>query len=201
MKVDKDKFKSKDQLERGESVQINRRKWLQDLIPKTVNTVVNAVERNIERSYSAKRRPPGAIIESLFMMACTRCHECVRACPHGSIFIFDSDAGILKNTPVLEPDQRACAMCDEFPCATVCTSKALEIPKEKTWPLGKVKIRKDVCIAFMGPECGACVGVCPNDLNAITLAHWKPKLDQERCIGCGICIQECPVIPKAIELE
>src|SRR5881628_4218278 len=45
-------------------------------------------------------RPPGAVDETLFLDRCTRCSDCAKACPHGSIVFHQQDG-----TPVIFPDQ------------------------------------------------------------------------------------------------
>ncbi|MBO33297.1 MAG: 4Fe-4S ferredoxin [Rhodospirillaceae bacterium] len=199
--ADKDPQEVEAKAKASEAPVMSRRKWMSGLVPSAVNAVAGAVERTLEKAAPPRRRPPGAVAEPLFLTSCSRCGDCATACPQGAIYIFLEDSGLLAGTPVLNPDLRACAMCDGFPCAAACKEQALEVPRESTWPLGKVRIREDLCIAFKGPECGACVGLCPGELEAISLVRWKPQLDQERCVGCGICIQECPVMPKAIVLE
>ena len=59
---------------------------------------------------------------------------------------------------------------------------------------------KDRCIAFMGPECGACIGVCPEATPGIALQAWKPVVDAQACVGCGKCIHVCPTSPPALEM-
>ena len=48
-----------------------------------------ALERFADRFTPRVQRPPGAIAELEFLIACTRCGECVRACPVGAILTLD----------------------------------------------------------------------------------------------------------------
>ena len=180
---------------------MNRRAWLASLLPVAADAVGRSIEQRVEKSLPPQRRPPGAISEAMFLSTCTTCGDCVEACPHAAIFTYTEEAGINAGTPVMLPDQRACHMCEDFPCAAACPEPSLSAPQEAVWSLGKVRIIEDRCIAFSGPECGACVGLCPGNVNALTQHAWRPKLDAEQCIGCGLCIEACPTDPVAIELE
>jgi len=91
-------------------------------------------------------------------------------------------------------------MCDGFPCASACETPALEVPLERTVKLGRVQLVEQRCITFAGPECGACVGVCPPGVDAIGLDGCKPVIDGAQCVGCGLCIEACPTLPAAIEM-
>lgn len=146
-------------------------------------------------------RPPGAPDEATFLELCTRCDKCMAACPHDAITRFSVDAGELIHTPVLSPADRACHLCDGYPCVAACEDGALTPPGERPWPLGKVTINEDSCFAFKGPECGACVGVCPRGVDAMSLVRWRPVVDREACVGCGVCLEACPVRPPAIDWD
>lgn len=159
-----------------------------------------AAERVRRHMLLPQRRPPGALDEADFVDACTRCGKCVEACPHQAIWTFTDAAGELAGTPVLLPERRPCAMCSGFPCTTACTDGALRAVQGAWWSLGKVRIVEERCLAYRGPECGACVGLCPGGLVGMRLSAWKPVVE-DVCIGCGACIAACPTDPAAIELE
>ena len=91
-------------------------------------------------------------------------------------------------------------MCGDFPCASACEQGALIPPKQGTWPLGEVCLVESRCIAFAGPDCGACASLCPPEAEALRLVRGRPVIDPEACVGCGRCIEACPVLPAAIEL-
>ncbi len=60
----------------------------------------------------------------------------------------------------------------------------------------------DRCIAHAGIDCGACARWCPEggDTDALEMVGRRPRIDSDRCVGCGRCVEGCPVMPPAIEL-
>src|SRR5262245_41346109 len=65
-------------------------------------------------------RPPGAVEETLFLERCTRCADCLEACPYESI-----SKSPVDGFPVILPDEAPCRLCDDFPCITACETEAL----------------------------------------------------------------------------
>lgn len=177
-----------------------RRGWLAALIPSAVDAVAGAVEARIAPSDPVRRRPPGAVAESRFLALCTRCDACVEACPHEAVHRYVPTAGELAKTPVMRPDNRACHMCEGFPCAAACETGALVVPETRLVTLGAVRVNEGHCFTFLGPECGACAGLCPTDAPALTMRGTRPFVNEDLCVGCGLCIEACPTRPKAIEL-
>jgi ferredoxin-type protein NapG len=176
-----------------------RRRFFKELIAKGTTAVADAASELVQ-VVPPRRRPPGAIDELTFLAKCTACGDCVKACPHHAIFTLASHVHPGAGTPVMVPDDRACHMCEDFPCVTACTPGVLLTPTSSTMTLGGVRIRTDRCFVFRGPECGACAGLCPGDLRALTLAVGRPRVDLDLCVGCGLCIAACPTMPPAIEL-
>lgn len=177
-----------------------RRRWLRDLIPRGVDLVAKPIAREIERRLPSRRRPPGAVPEALFLAGCTRCLACVDACPHRAIYTLAPSVGLAADTPVMVPDQRACHMCEGFPCAIACPEQVLIPPTEPAWRLGFVRIDSARCLPFMGPECGACGDTCPDGVDALRLRLGRPVIDTDACVGCGLCIAACITQPPAITL-
>lgn len=43
-------------------------------------------------------------------------------------------------------------------------------------------------------QCGTCAGVCPTEAIKIRLSEgvYVPEIEEEKCIGCGLCTKSCP---------
>ena len=161
------------------------------------NLLAHLLKSN-EPQQAPRRRPPGACEEDLFLSLCDGCGDCVTACPHDAVFTYVESA--IAGTPVMLPDRQPCRMCDGFPCAGACPTGALTPVLSREWKLGTVEILQNQCITFLGPECGACAGLCPTPEPALSLQGTRPSVDANQCIGCGLCIDACPTTPKAIAL-
>src|SRR3990172_11194420 len=75
-------------------------------------------------------RPPGAADEALFLERCTKCGDCAKVCPYGSITFHPQNG-----TPVIFADQMPCYLCADVPCIAACATEAL-LPVE-----GRAQIR------------------------------------------------------------
>lgn len=147
-----------------------------------------------------RRRPPGAVPEAQFLQRCSACDRCVEACPHHSIFKLTSSVELGAGTPVMVPEQRACHLCEGFPCVQACPDSALLMSLTPNVNLGVARVDPDHCFVFRGPECGACANLCPNGIMALSLVRGRPAIDESLCVGCGLCITACPARPKGIKM-
>lgn len=179
--------------------ELSRRNLFRRFVPEATEEVTRKVRGDLG-PLPLRRRPPGAVDEARFLELCTRCSDCSEACPHYAVHALASWVGIGGGTPVMVPDQRACHLCEGFPCAAACETGALELPATPLWKLGSVRLVQERCLPFMGPECGACAGLCPPDAPALRLVLTRPSIERDVCVGCGRCIEACPTDPKAIEL-
>ncbi|GAB4300557.1 MAG: hypothetical protein Kow0090_16040 [Myxococcota bacterium] len=152
-------------------------------------------------------RPPGAISENRFLSACIRCGKCAAVCPRACIKFHTFSDGIgLFGAPYIEPRARACNLC--MNCAGVCPTGALEaIPAEKEAIINRVYmgtavVNTALCISFLGRLCGECRDACPFPGEAIKLESWaRPKVIEDKCVGCGLCVEVCPQEPTAIRVD
>ena len=94
-------------------------------------------------------RPPGARPEIEFVSICSRCSNCVHACPVNAIQLDHSGlAG--AGAPYIDPDAAACVMCDETPCMTQCPSSALRLVPREEIDLGTAKWNESLCLRHHG---------------------------------------------------
>ena len=98
-------------------------------------------------------------------------------------------------------------MCDGFPCVAACEAGALVLPDQagEAPPapprLALVEIDTDTCLAWLGPECGACAHACPVPGALEWEGGTKPVVKTDICTGCALCREACIVDPKAIKVS
>ncbi|QDU89794.1 quinol dehydrogenase periplasmic component [Pirellulimonas nuda] len=142
-------------------------------------------------------RPPGAIEEGRFLAGCTRCGDCITACPYQAIRKAPQRLGSVAGTPVIEPDVAACLMCEDLPCIAACEPGVLT--RAVPVVMGTAKVTEHLCLAHHGTTCTTCSERCPVE-GAIAVAHGKPTVNEAACAGCGVCRYVCPAPENAILL-
>jgi len=157
-------------------------------------------------------RPPGAVDEQAFLDRCIRCGECIRVCStSGRGLQYASLQTGLSGiwTPLLIPEtgycELYCVMCGEV-CPTGAIRKLRE--EERTdIKMGTAHFDKTRCIPwYYGENCMVCEEHCPLPEKAIQFKRRRaerisgeisevllPFVDEALCIGCGICVNKCPV--------
>ncbi|WP_315852633.1 4Fe-4S dicluster domain-containing protein [Rhodopirellula islandica] len=142
-------------------------------------------------------RPPGAIDEFQFLAGCTRCGDCITACPYNAIVQAPDRLGAVAGTPVIDADTSACLMCEDFPCIASCEPGVLvdTIPPI----MGTARITEHLCLAHHSTTCTVCSERCPVD-DAIAVTDGKPVIKEDTCTGCGVCRYVCPAPENAILL-
>lgn len=142
-------------------------------------------------------RPPGAVAEPQFMAGCTRCGDCIHACPYDAIVLAPERLAGVAGTPIIEADHAACMMCEDFPCITACEPGVLT---DRIPPImGTARVTPQLCLAYHHTTCTVCGERCPVE-GAITVTDGKPTVDQDTCTGCGVCRYVCPAPENAILL-
>ena len=165
-------------------------------------------------------RPPGSLTEGDFLKRCIKCSECMRVCPTNVLqpALFESGLEGLW-TPILVNKigycEHNCTLCGQ-----VCPTGAIrelsveeklgKPPFEKAMKLGTAFYDRGRCLPWaMDTDCIVCEEVCPTSPKAIWFRSEevttrsgakkvlkRPYLDAEKCIGCGICENKCPVLDK-----
>ncbi len=141
-------------------------------------------------------RPPGALPEKKFVSACTGCGECLKVCPNNALQSTFLEAGLAGlYTPRLVP---RIGYCEEFCnfCGRVCPTEALQvlsIEEKRLIQMGVAHIDKTRCLAYDQDKiCLVCNEQC--SYHAIVGDEKKrPIVKEEKCTGCGICENKCPV--------
>jgi ferredoxin-type protein NapF len=145
-------------------------------------------------------RPPGALPEEKFVSVCSGCGECLKVCPNNALQSALLEAGLAGlYTPRLVP---RIGYCEEFCnfCGRVCSTEAirpLSIEEKHLIQVGVAHIDKTRCIAWDTEKiCLVCNEQC--SYHAIVGDEKKrPIIKEEKCTGCGICENKCPVDGEA----
>jgi len=160
-------------------------------------------------------RPPGSVPEKEFLALCQRCGLCMKVCPTNVVNPALTEGGLAGFwTPTLNMIQGYCEYSCTL-CSSVCPTGAIrEISlKEKIETpikIGSAYVDRGRCLPWSGNSpCIVCEEVCPTSPKAIHLekttvpgpngkkiAVQLPYVDLEKCVGCGICENKCPVKGK-----
>ena len=141
-------------------------------------------------------RPPGAKeVEDEFVSTCSRCQNCVSACPVHAIQIDDNQA---DGVPFIIAEEQPCVMCDGLLCMYNCPSGAITALPIGLIDMGAAEWREGRCIRSEGTDCTMCVDRCPIGPRAIELRDGRVVVHEEGCTGCGVCEHDCPTSPKSI---
>ena len=140
-------------------------------------------------------RPPGAADEALFLERCTKCGDCAKVCPYGSITFHPQNG-----TPVIFADQIPCYLCEDIPCIAACATEAL-LPVEgrEQIRMGLAVVSHGVCTAGQG--CHACASKCPTDALSMDFDTQRLVVTTERCVGCGLCEQVCRTVNDRVAIR
>lgn len=189
----------------------SRRAFFRRVAGKAAEKVVEHAQAKIEARATRWVRPPFALPELEFILACTRCGDCIEACPHNTLFPLPSHYGAdVAVTAALDVLNGGCHLCEDWPCVAACEPKALTFPQEsdtapesvtRKFPkLAHAEIITTDCLPYQGPECGACEGSCLVP-NALVWRGTKPIIDMLYCTGCGLCREACIANPPAVLLR
>ena len=144
--------------------------------------------------------PPGCIEINSFLDTCEQCYACVAICPHESIRVWrNNNHEKFYGYPVIEPRTQPCYECKDYPCISACPSGGL-LDQNKV--IGTAEINKSICFAYQSHFCQTCYNNCPYPEKAITFDDdQRPRIIEEGCTGCGICINTCPSEFPAITIN
>ena len=158
-------------------------------------------------SRKAVLRPPNIGPEEEFLNLCIRCGECMKVCPTNALHPTFMESGLKGMfSPLMIPRYGYCSYECTL-CGQVCPTGAIPYftPEHKhARSQGLAVFDKNRCIPYReGKDCLVCEEHCPVAPKAIT---WRtdpqseeadsvkfPEVHPERCVGCGICENVCPV--------
>ncbi|TAJ07663.1 MAG: 4Fe-4S dicluster domain-containing protein [Nitrospirae bacterium] len=183
--------------------QYGRRHFLKDSVLSVAKTAQEFVKHRDASPEQAKPepaartdwlRPPGAVAEALFLERCTRCGDCLKVCPYGSI-----KPEPKSGTPVIFPDETPCHLCEDFPCISACGTEALlSVAGREEVAMGVAVVSHRICTAGQG--CHACVSRCPTEALAMDFDSFRLVVMKERCVGCGLCEQTCKTVNDKVAI-
>ena len=180
---------------------MERREFFRLGARKAAETVVRMASERAENRARNWLRPPFARPELEFLLCCTRCDDCIVACPHDVIFKLPAQYGIeAAGTPAMDLTNRGCHFCEGWPCVAACEQNTLALAEDAP-RLATVQIDTDVCLPYSGPECGACADSCPVPGALEWRDGVKPHINQDICTGCALCREACITEPKAINVS
>ena len=135
----------------------------------------------------AENRPPWALAEALFVDRCTRCNDCLSACPEH--ILVASDGGF----PTVDFKRGACTFCGD--CAAAC--QPLALVRGAGIPAWRYKaVVGPTCLPNKGVECRVCGDACEARALRFVPARGgiaELQVDTAACTGCGDCVAVCPV--------
>ena len=147
-------------------------------IPVPMSRTITTTRRNI--FFDRRARP-----EIEFISICSRCSNCVHACPVNAIQL-DHSGARGGGAPFIDPDKAACEMCEPLSCMSNCPSSALSIVPRTEIDLGTAVWNESLCLRTVaGEQCSMCVDHCPVGPSAIHVDENRIIVDEDHCTGCG----------------
>jgi len=149
-------------------------------------------------------RPPGALPAEAFADTCSRCGDCVRACPAQCIVLDETVAGGL---PHIVARKSPCVVCDDLSCMKGCPTGALQLVGDVSYiDMGMAVMNFERCLRSeshgrLREDCTVCIDQCPIEEVAIGLDDAGRVEVRDGCIGCGVCERVCPTQPASITVE
>ena len=157
--------------------------------------MVDAARRGFLRGRPRPRtelRPPWALAENDFIDRCTRCNDCLKACPQD--ILVSGDGGY----PSIDFTRGECTFCAD--CLSACQPQALlRRDGEPPWPYKAAA--GEACLARQQVECRSCGDFCPEGALRFPARAGGPALPvllEDRCTGCGACLAPCPTAAISI---
>ena len=130
-------------------------------------------------------RPPWVIEINQFFSICSRCDDCIGACPET---ILKKDSNGYPQTDFYRGE---CTFCGA--CAESCGTGALNLNQSSPWQ--SVADVGDSCLAHRGIVCSSCGEQCEVEalqMHMVAGGVALPRILKQNCNGCGACVSVCP---------
>jgi len=161
-------------------------------------------------------RPPGSCDEEAFLARCVKCGQCMKVCPNSAIHPASLQGGIEGVwTPVIIPRigycEPSCTLCSQVcPTGAIRAFSAADKESHRV-DIGTAVIDVSLCLPWArGTPCMVCEEFCPVSPKAIWFEKRSismedgaprevllPRVEPERCTGCGGCETACPIPDRA----
>ena len=134
---------------------ISRRKFLKTSTLAVTGAAIayGAVSVPLLRKDRLLLRPPGALVEDIFLASCIKCGQCLQVCPPQVIKLAGISQGFGIGTPYIIPRAGACILCSGLPCVLACPTGALahELSLGKDAQMGLAVISNpSTCLSVRG---------------------------------------------------
>ncbi|MDP6152056.1 MAG: 4Fe-4S dicluster domain-containing protein [Phycisphaeraceae bacterium] len=183
----------------------NRRQFFAGVLGSIADGLTSTIE-SADNAMSARPalrpvlRPPGAVDELTFLEKCTRCTDCIDACPYDAIGPLGPEFADRALTPAVDSKETPCFLCEDLPCICACSTGALVPTERKQVIMGVARITISKCYQAQGQPCDYCVTKCPLKSDAIAFNERDlPVIHEDGCAGCGFCAYLCPA--DAIDIQ
>lgn len=178
---------------------MDRRDFFKSIFRNTTREVVKHADAKVKKAAQRWIRPPYAIEELDFLLACTRCGDCIPACPHDVIFPLSARVGVkAMGTPALDLLNKGCHLCNDWPCVQACGEGALLLPLVEL-----IDVQTDGPVQEPGTEPASEKAADSDDDKPGASTPPLPELatatiNKQNCLPysgpeCGACDASCPV--------
>ena len=155
--------------------------------------------RLMKPSVGTSIRPPGAVDPVLYNLLCSRCGNCIKACPTNIIIPYpDFNDPLSWMTPAISFKTGYCLETCNI-CGKVCPTGAITLFSVAAKPdlfMGIAEINTENCYLTNNRECIKCREACKYNavefLQGSNVLIMRPVIDKLTCVGCGACEVVCP---------
>lgn len=137
---------------------------------------------------------PWSVSWDEFVAGCTRCGDCLAACPEQ--ILIKGDGGF----PTVDFHRGECTFCTE--CVSACQAPVFRPTTQTPWEyVAHIEAR---CLATAQVFCQCCQDSCEQQAIRFSPRLGRvptPGIHAESCNGCGACVADCPVGSISIGLS